>query len=289
VTTLLLALAAAAAYGAADFCGGLASRRTSAHAVVVWSQALGLIVLLVAFPFVPGVPRASDVALGALCGIGGALAVALLYRALAIGVMGVISPLTAVLAAAIPVLWAVAHGERPQALALIGILLALVAVVLVSGGAPPSDEDAPLARKPQRHRFPPGVPSAIAAGIAFGFFFIILAQTHRDAGLYPLLGTRVVSLALLTLAAFAMRRPLRVVRPGLRTIMLAGALDMGANVLYVLASHSGALSIVAVLTSLYPAGTVALAATVLRERLASVQWIGVASAFAGVVCISLAR
>lgn len=286
--TLLLALAAAAAYGAADFCGGLASRRTSADAVVVWSQALGLVVLLIAMPFFPGVPRLSDVVLGAFCGVGGALAVALLYRALAIGVMGVISPLTAVLAAAFPVLWALAHGERPGPLALTGIVLALVAVVLISVGAPAGNQDAPLARAPRRHPFPPGVASAIAAGIAFGFFFVILAQTHRDAGLYPLLGTRVVSLGLLMLAALALRRPLRVARPGLRTIMLAGALDMTANVLYVAASHRGALSIVAVLTSLYPAGTVALAATVLKERLVRTQWLGVAAAFGGVACISLA-
>jgi drug/metabolite transporter (DMT)-like permease len=286
---LVLALAAALSYGAADFCGGLASRRTSSLTVVVWSQAVGLLVLAAAFPFVPGIPRGADVALGALCGIGGAFAVALLYRALAIGVMAVVSPITAVLAASIPVLWAFAHGERPSPLELTGIAFALVAVVLVSLTAPPVDEDAPLARAPHRHRFPPGIPSALASGVAFGFFFIILAQTHRDAGLYPLLGTRVVSLGLLTLGAFALRRPLHVTRPGLRTIVLAGALDMGANVLYVLASHRGALSIVAVLTSLYPAGTVALAATVLRERLARVQWLGVASAFAGVLCISLAH
>ncbi|HTJ27888.1 MAG TPA: DMT family transporter, partial [Candidatus Limnocylindria bacterium] len=255
----MLALAAALSYGAADFCGGLASRRTSSIAVVVWSQAIGLVVLLAAFSFVHGVPRGGDLALGALCGVGGAFAVALLYRALAIGVMGVISPLTAVLAAAIPVLWAIEHGERPEPLAVLGIAFALVAVVLVSLAAPPADEDAPLARAPRRHPFPPGVLSAIAAGIAFGFFFVILAQTHRDAGLYPLLGTRVVSLSLLSLGALALRRPLRVARPGLRTIAFAGALDMSANVLYVLASHRGALSIVAVLTSLYPAGTVALA------------------------------
>jgi drug/metabolite transporter (DMT)-like permease len=172
---------------------------------------------------------------------------------------------------------------------LTGIGFALIAVVLVSSAAPPADEDAPLARTPRHHRFPPGVLSALAAGIAFGFFFIILAQAHRDAGLYPLLGTRVVSLGLLTVGALALRRPLRIVRPGLRTVVFAGALDMSANVLYVLAAHRGALSIVAVLTSLYPAGTVALAATVLRERLAGMQWLGVAAAFAGVLCISLAR
>lgn len=86
-----------------------------------------------------------------------------------------------------------------------------------------------------------------------------------------------------------LRKSLRVSRPGLRTIVVAGLLDMTANVLYVVAAHAGALSIVAVLTSLYPAGTVALAAVVLHERLVRAQWTGVAIAFAGVICISLAR
>jgi drug/metabolite transporter (DMT)-like permease len=286
---VVLSLAAALCYGAADFCGGLASRRTSSLAVVVWSQLIGLLVLLLALPIVPGVPRPGDIAIGALCGITGAFAVALLYRALAIGVMGVVSPITAVLAAAIPVIWGFLHGERPAALALVGIGCALIAVVLVSAAAPPPDVDAPLSRKPEQHPLAPGIAPALASGMAFGAFFIILAQTHADAGLFPLLGTRVVSLGLLIIGALVLRRPLRISRPGLRTIVFAGALDMAANVLYVVAAHRGALSIVVVLTSLYPAGTVALAATVLRERLARVQWVGVAAAFAGVLCISLTR
>ena len=286
---VLLALAAALFYGAADFCGGLASRRVSSLIVVVWSQASGLLVLLAVLPFVSGAPRGSDLAWGAVCGISGAFAVALLYRALAIGVMGVVSPLTAVLAAAFPVAWGIARGERPALLAFVGIACALVAVVLVSASPRENaDGDAPLARNVAPQRFPPGIPQAIGAGCAFGFFFISLAQTRSEAGLWPLLATRIVSLALLVAAGAVLRRPVRLRRPGARTILLAGGLDMGANVLYVLAAHSGALSIVAVLTSLYPAGTVALAAGILKERMAPVQWAGVAIAFGGVLCISLA-
>jgi drug/metabolite transporter (DMT)-like permease len=285
-----LSLAAALFYGAADFLGGLAARRCSTFAVVVWSQAAGLVVLLAALPFVPGVPRAADVAWGFACGVAGAFAVGLLYRGLAIGVMGVVSPITAVLAAALPVAFGIARGERPALLALAGIGCALIAVVLVSAVTPKSaDDDAPLARAKPPHRFPPGIPEALGAGAAFGFLFIALAQTHADAGVYPLFGMRVVSLSILLVAAALLRKPLRVARPGLRTIVGAGVLDMGANVMFVLAVHTGALSIVAVLTSLYPAGTVALAAVMLRERLAIVQWAGVAIALAGVLCISLAR
>lgn len=287
-----LSLAAALVYGAADFCGGLATRRSSAFAVVVWSQAAGLLILVPALLVIPGVPGPGDLAWGAACGIAGAFAVGLLYRGLAIGVMGVVSPITAVLAAAIPVAWAVARGERPAPAALIGIACALVAVVMVSASTPrptTDEEDAPLARPLPRHRFPPGIPEALGAGTAFGFFFIALAQTHAEAGLYPLLATRLTSLAVLTAAALVLRRSLHVGRPGLRTVACAGVLDMGANVLYVLAAHAGPLSIAAVITSLYPAGTVALAALVLHERLVPVQWAGVAMAFAGVLCISLGR
>ena len=274
-----LALAAALVYGAADFCGGLAARRVSALAVVVWSQAIGLVLLVPALLLIPGAPHPSDLAWGLACGITGAFAVGLLYRGLAIGVMGVVSPITAVLAAAIPVGFAMLRGERPAPLALAGIACALIAVILVSAGPP--------ARRARG--FPPGIPEALGAGFAFGVFFIALAQTRPEAGLYPLLATRLTSLALLAAVAVALRRSVRVARPGLRPVVLAGALDMGANVLYVLAAHAGPLSIAAVVTSLYPAGTVALAAFVLHERLRAAQWAGVALAFAGVICISLGR
>jgi drug/metabolite transporter (DMT)-like permease len=284
-----LALAAAACYGAADFCGGLASRQRSALAVVVWSQAIGLVVLLAALFAIPGVPFAGDLGWGVACGVSGAFAIMLLYRGLALGVMGVVSPITAVLAAAIPVVVAVALGERPAPLALVGITCALVAVVLVSAVAPAAapEDEAPLARPVRRGRLPPGLAEALGSGTAFGFFFIALARTHAGAGLWPLLATRVVSLAVLAGLALSLRRSLRLARPGLRTVAAAGVLDMGANILYVLASHAGPLSIAAVVTSLYPTGTVALAAAVLRERLVAVQWAGVAVALAGVACIAL--
>lgn len=289
---IALALGCALVYGAADFLGGLATRRVSALAVVVWSQVVGLGVLAFAIPFVGNAPRPVDLAWGIGCGFAGGFAVLLLYRGLAIGTMGVVSPTTAVLAAAVPVVFAVTHGARPAPLALTGIALALAAVVLVSAETPrPSDADcdAPLARTKRRRRFPPGIPEAIGAGTAFGFLFIGLAQTRAEAGFAPMVAMRATSVSLLLGTAAFTRSSLRIGWPNVRIIAAAGALDMAANVLYILASHAGALSVVAVISSLYPAGTVALAAIVLRERLAGVQWAGVAIAFAGVLCISLAR
>ncbi len=206
--------------------------------------------------------------------------------------MGVVSPITAVLAAALPVGWGIARGERPP-----GAGAGRDRLRARRGRAglrrrPPGRPRGPRRRPPApsaRGRIPPGIPEALGAGLAFGFLFIALAQARAGAGLYPLLTMRVLSLLLLVGGAFALRRPLSIVRPGRATVALCGALDMAANVLYVLAVHAGALSIVAVLSSLYPAATVALAAFVLRERLVRVQWAGVAAAFAGVLCISLAR
>jgi drug/metabolite transporter (DMT)-like permease len=286
-----LALGAALFYGAADFCGGLASRRGSTLAVVVWSQAIGLIVLTPALPFVPGTPHASDFVWGAVCGVAGAFAIGLFYRALAVGVMGVVSPLTAVLAATIPVGWGFVFGQRPASLAMAGIGCALVAVLLVSASTSPLARAAgkPLARAVPRQLFAPGILEALGAGAAFGFFFIALSQTHADGGLYPLVGMRLASLVALVAFALVFRGELRVARAGVATIVLTGVLDMTANIFYVVAVHAGALAIVAVITSLYPAGTVALAAIVLHERLIPVQWLGVAIAFTGVLCIALAR
>ena len=290
MTAVALALASALFYGAADFCGGLGARRASTFAVVVWSQALGLvIVLLPALLVVPGIAHRGDVGWGIACGVAGALAIGLLYRGLAVGVMGIVSPVTAVLAASIPVAFAVATGERPAPLAVAGIVLALAAVVLVSASPVPAATATAAARAARAFRLPPGIPEALGAGIAFGFFFIALARTHADAGLYPLLGMRITSIVILAAGAVLLRRPLRVARPAVRTVVLAGVLDMSANVAYVLAAHIGALSVVAVVTSLYPAGTVALAAVVLHERLVAVQWLGVTLALAGVICIALGR
>ena len=288
---IALALIAALVYGSSDFFGGLASRRASTIGVVVCSQALGLLVLAIALVLFGGHPQPRDFAWGAVCGIAGAVAIAALYRGLAIGTMGVVSPLSAVLGAAIPMLYGIAvRGEHPSWLACAGIAAALVAVVCVSAaGDAPDDTTA----HPPARRFsglPAGVPEALIAGIGFGFFFIALAQTRAEAGMYPLLAARITSIALLALGgiAFGGIATIGVPRPTIGLVLLCGALDMTSNILYVLAAHMGMLSIVAVLTSLYPAATVGLAAIVLRERLRALQWAGVALALGGAVAIAAA-
>lgn len=276
-----LALLAALIYGAADFIGGLASRKTATVVVVIFSQLSGFVVLLAIAPFLGSRPLTVDLWWGIGGGIFGAAGIVLLYRALAIGRMGIVSPVTAVIAASIPALFGLTIGQRPSVLAWCGIALAAIAVVLVSAHDPQV-----VVETRSRAAMPKGVPTAILSGVTLGFFFIILAKVQPISGLYPLLSARIASVAVLTILAFVRRIPLRATRAALPAILFSGALDMGANALYLLAAHRGLLAIVAVLTSLYPASTVALAAVVLKERLARTQWIGVALALLGVALIA---
>jgi drug/metabolite transporter (DMT)-like permease len=287
---IVLSLATALVYGSSDFLGGLASRRTSTVSVVVWSQAFGLLLLAVVLPVIGGHATGRDLAWGAVCGVAGAFAIGMLYRGLAVGTMGIVSPLSAVLGASIPMIYGLAfRGERPGWLAYAGIAAALLAVVCVSVSERTLEADEP-ARGARAGLFPPGVREGLLAGVGFGLYFIALAQTRTDAGMYPLLAARVTSIVLLLGGGivFGGVRAVRVARPALAIVVGCGLLDMGANVLFVLAAHMGMLAIVAVLTSLYPAATVALAAIVLRERLGRIQWIGVALALGGALAIASA-
>jgi drug/metabolite transporter (DMT)-like permease len=279
----LLALASAAAYGAADFCGGLAARRASTLAVVVLSQLAGLVLLLLLLPLLPAAaPTRPDLTWGAVAGVTGGTGVALLYRALAVGTMAVVAPTTAVCAVAIPVLAAIALGERPGRWAVAGIALALVSIVLV-GRQEGTGDDPPF--RGGGGLVPRGVGLALGAGVAIGLFFLALGRTTAAAGLWPLVSARVVSIALFAALGVAAGRSLRIERRALVMASAGGALDMAANALYLIATRSGLLSVVVTLASLYPASTVMLARVVLGERLSRPQWLGVACALVAVALI----
>jgi drug/metabolite transporter (DMT)-like permease len=275
---VLLALASAVVYGMADFCGGLASRRATAFAVVAVSQAAGLLGLLLLLPWLGGDPTTADLAWGASAGVAGAAGLVLFYRALAVGVMSVVAPVTAVSAAAIPVVIGVGFGERLAWWAVVGIALALVAVVLVAA------EDGLSSLRSAR---PATLVPALAAGAGFGLFFVLLDRTREAAELSPLVGARVVSVALVVVLAMGARQSLRVPRATLPVVLLGGAGDMTANALFLIATQQGQLAITGVLASLYPVSTVVLAQIVLRERLVATQVAGLATVGAAVVLIAL--
>jgi uncharacterized membrane protein len=270
----LFAIASAALYGAADFLGGMASRRASTMAVVVWSQAAGLVMLLLVLPLLPDAsPSRSDWFWGAVAGIAGSVGVGLLYRALAIGTMAVVAPTTAVCAVVIPVMAGLLAGERLAGLTIAGIGLAVVAIVLVSQERGTTS----VARK--------GIGIAFLSGVAIGFFFLALARTDPAAGMWPLVASRAISLVLFGALGLGTAQPLMMASPVARIAIGGGVVDMAANALYLAATRYGALSIVVTLASLYPASTVILARVVLGERLSRWQIAGVVCALGAIVLI----
>ena len=277
----LLALSSAALYGTADFLGGLASRRTHTLAVVLTSQAIGLALLVLMLPVLPeAAPTRRDLVWGGAAGLATGIALPLLFQALAVGRMAVVAPTTAVCAVMIPVVTDLWRGERLTPLTILGVGLAIVAIVLVGQQ---KAEAASVSARPRA--IPPGVGLALVSGVAIGLFFLALAETDARAGMWPLLAARVVSVTLFGIAVLVSGRPLRMAAPVGRIAMASGAFDMAANALYLLATRYGPLSIAVTLSSLYPASTVILARGVLGERLNGLQVTGVACALLAVTLI----
>lgn len=280
---IVLGLAAALTYGAADFLGALATKTTKVFTVVLVSQMLGSGLLMVALPFLLDTPMSTTaVGWGALAGVAGAVGVALFYQGLSIGRMGAVAPITGVEAAAVPVIFGLISGERPSPLAMSGVLVALGAVALISS-SPPTE-----ANSTEENRWlEPGVGLALGAGVAFGAFFILLYRADADSGLWPLVGARISSLVTIAVGLLLMKGWERPNRSTLPAIAGAGLLDVAANLLFLLAVRRGLLSIVAVLTSMYPAATVVLARLLLEERFHRSQLTGLGLAVLGVTAMTL--
>jgi drug/metabolite transporter (DMT)-like permease len=314
-----LALFGAIVYGAADFFGGLAAKRLRSIVVTAVSAASGLVFLTLLLPFVGGRWAAADIAWGAVAGSFGVIAIALLYACLAIGPMSILSPLTAVVSAIAPMLWGLlVKGETLSAFGYLGLGVALVAVVLV-GFIPGERVVRPSGR---------GLAMAIGAGLAIGAFLIAIDQTSSQSGLVPLLVTRATNMAitaviigvLVVRAVRTGRRAATVLDvsgvalgatpsghadlehalevestgvPASRNrawslAIVCGVVDAAANAVMLLALRIGDLSIVSALTALYPAGTIILAAVVLKERVGVVQWAGLALALTAGGMLALA-
>jgi uncharacterized membrane protein len=241
---MLLSLGSAATFGAADFLGGLASRRAAVLHVTLLSQAVGLIVLFGAMPFFPGVLSGPALAWGAVAGVGGAVGLITYFRALSAGAMGVTAPVASLVGAAVPVAVSIGLGERPALTAAIGIVVGIAATVLVSRPAGETDaESRPGVRR--------GIIMAASAGLLFGVFFVALAQAPEASGLWPLVAARGVGLALLG-GAIAMQRPARPDGAAVRIATVSGLLDMTANVLFLLATRQGLLVLTSVITRPVP-------------------------------------
>lgn len=314
-----LALIGALVYGSADFLGGLASRRLPAVVVTAVAAGSGMLMLLALAPLVGGAPTAQDLAWGALSGVAGAIAVGLLYGCLAIGPMSVLSPITAVVSAIAPMLWGVlGGGERLGALSFVGLGLAIVAIVLVA--LLPGEE----ITRPSARGLTMAVGSGLAIG-AFLIILDHLGEDAGVLPLAlgrmvnaVIMGCAVVALAVTAVRAGRSARSAWGGAPGPQHdtpavapsghvdpepdhssgpltagrawtfALTCGLVDAGANLLLLLALRTGGdLAVVAALTALYPAGTVLLAAAVLRERIAPVQWVGLALALTAGVLLAV--
>ena len=260
--------------------GGIASRRVAALRVVVISYPVALILLTVIAVPVGGVVSTTAVAWGLLSGVAQAFGVWWFYAALGAGPISVVSPLTAILVAGIPVGVGLALGERPGLVAIVGVVVALVAVVLVSREA--TDEDA------RPHTFTVKVAwLTVGSGVAFGMNFVLLDQVPAEAKLWPLVFGRLAATAIVVLAAALTANLVLERGVPLRLALTAAALDTVANVATLLALQSGMLSLAGVLIALYPAATVLLAIVVLRERVTRSQTIGMALALTAVAMIAV--
>ena len=285
--TVAIGLVSALVYGTADFFGGLAARRIGAVLATAVAAATGLLVVLALLPFVGGTWSTEAVLLGALSGLTGAVAVGLLYACLAIGPMSILSPLTAVVSAIVPMAVGLARGEAVGMLGGVALVIALVAVVLV-GFVPERGAVRPSLR---------GVLMAIGSGLAIGAFPVIMDAAPDDSGLVPLLANRVVNptvmFAVVLVLVIAARRRGRPPRPradlmaGVKLAVICGVFDALANAGLLWGIRIGDLSVIAVLTALYPAGTIILARIVLKERIAPVQAVGLVLAIAASAMLAL--
>ncbi len=272
---ILLGLLSALAWGAGDFNGGLAVKRSNPYGVIVVAHSLSLVLLLLTVgAFGEPLPPLQDWLWGGTAGLAGGIGLTLLYRALAEGRMSVAAPVSALVAAALPVMVGLLQDGSPGLWALAGFVLALVAVWLVSGGERLAVRFADLR--------PPAV-----AGIAFGVFFIFIERASQTALLWPLVAVRIVSVssmlgyALLTQPDWLPKRESRV------PVLLSSVLDTLGNAFYALSARWGRLDVAVVLGALYPGATVLLAWILLEERISRLQAVGILLALLAIVLLML--
>jgi drug/metabolite transporter (DMT)-like permease len=276
VLTVLLGLTGALTYGAADFFGGLAARKSSTLLVTAGVAVVGLVGISVASLFIPAVSSDDAWLFGFASGLAGAIGIGLLYGSLAIGPMSILSPATAFISAIVPVSVGLADGEGTGTGFFIALFLALVAVVLV-GFVPEKG-----ALRPR----PIGLLMAAGSGTFIGFTIILIDMSPADSGVIPLVANRIASSTLLTIAVaiVLLARYAKKLTPSMPggsdflklwpIVLAAGIFDVSANIAVIYGLRLGDLSVVSVLVALYPAGTILLASVVLRERIALVQWFG---------------
>ena len=272
-----LALGAALAWGASDFLGGLTTRGVAVLSVLLVSQAFGgVVVAAVVVARGEPLPDVGELGFGVLAGLALAVGLGALYQGMAIGVMSIVSPISAT-GVAIPITYGLARGERPSALQAIGVALALAGVVLVSRRRSPDALGSRLVA---------GFALAVLSAIGLGTFFVGIDLAAEASVLWATLAQRVGVVSAVLIALAVTRPALGLHRGAVPALLAIGALDLGATALFAAATQEGLTSLVSVIAALYPVTTVALAYGLLGERLERPQGIGAAGALAGVALIA---
>ncbi len=271
----MFALSAAVAWGSGDFTNGLGTRRIGAFYSVLISYTVGLLALvIIALARRESIPSTHDLVWGALAGLSGMVGLGFLLRGFAAGRMGIVAPVSAVLATAIPVIFAALTEGLPRELQILGFGLALLSIWLLS--------------RPERLAGrPAGLGMALLAGMGFGCFFTALGQVTGTAVFWPLAAGRFASCAVMVVFALSTRRSIIPARAPLALLTLGGVLDVSGNLFFLLAVQSGRLDVAAVLGSLYPAVTALLARLIVKENMAAIQMFGVALALLAIVLITI--
>lgn len=276
-----LCLLAAIAYGISDFAGGLAARRSDTPRTLLYGELFGLALTAVVLPLVPGTLTLRSVVFAVGAGVAGITGLGVMYLLMAGQPLNLVSPMTAILAAAVPMAFGVLTGEAPGGAAWFGMAAGLIAVLLFS--YTPSDPE-------QRRARARVLGLAFLSGAGFGVYFILQARTGAGTGLLPLTLSRVASLGIAALLVLRGRRRTgamqRLDRRTASIAVAAGGLDAAGDVCFVLASRHGFLSLASVIIALYPAVTVMLAVAVLRERAGRVARIGLALTALSLVLIA---
>lgn len=273
---IALSLLSALAYGISDFLGGIFAKRASPWQVAVVGQSSSAVCVLVATLFVHGSPAGVDLAYGSLAGLGGGFGVAFLYRGLSTARMGVVAPISAIGSALLPVVVGLVQGDRPSTLAVIGVVCAFPAIALISRVV----DDNPAHRG--------GVVDGLLAGLGFGTLFVFLGQVGNDAGLMPLVMSQITSVGAVIVMATILRQVWLPRERAAWKAVAMGPLGASAQGAFLYATHHGLLSIVSVISSLYPASTVLLAAVILREKIHGWQGVGLVFAAVAVALVAAA-
>lgn len=274
---VVFALLTAVVYGIADYSGGRGSRLASSFTVTFVGQCAGFAgALLLALFIGDPVPSGHDLFISAAAGVAGSLGLLGFYRAMASGSMTIVAPITALVGTTIPVVWGLVEGERPGLVAYVGMIVAVIAVVLVTDALGVQDKRTPANI----------VVLAVIAGACFATIFIAFDHVSSDAGLWPLVALRSVSLPIVFLVVVSTRHPLRTKGEATRWALTSGILDSAANGFYLIAARHGLLSVVAVIASLYPVSTLVLATSLDKEKLHRAQWVGVGLALIALVLVS---